>query len=301
MAAGATGSDGRAVVVVFGASRGIGAAICRGFAGRAAAVRAVVLAAKTTRATPTGLPGSVDDVADDVRRLSEGRVEALPVACNVRNPEAVARVVSATVERFGAVHHLVYNPGAISWAPVMQTPLRRLDLMLDVNLRGFYAAVHAAVPHMPAGASSIVVVAPPIYSRFIRGKAPYAVTKFGASVLALALSRELAEQGIRASALWPAAAIQSFVTDKRKVPAAMLRLPAIFADATLALTLDDKATTGRTLLDEDYLRERGQTSFDEYRCDPASEPPRMMPLRLPDLRVEDEEGQVFAQSTTSKL
>ena len=57
---------------------------------------------------------------------------------------------------------------------------------------------------------------------------------------------------------------------------------------------------GKTLIDEDMMRERGVTDFRPYRCDPDHEPPRMMPRQFPCLRVAEEDEE-HASNTNSKL
>ena len=54
-----------------------------------------------------------------------------------------------------------------------------------------------------------------------------------------------------------------------------------------------KRYNGKALIDEDLLRDRGVTDFSKYRCDPTTEPPRMMPKKFPVLTVEEEDKNVF--------
>lgn len=122
---------------------------------------------------------------------------------------------------------LVYNSGAIWWASVEDTPMKRFQLMQRVNAEGLYAAVQCALPHLKrAGVTSsregsssrgstgvgkprgrIVVVSPPIYSRFFRGKTAYAMGKVGMSVLTKGLAMDFQRQGLEDMAItsiWPA-------------------------------------------------------------------------------------------------
>lgn len=90
------------------------------------------------------------------------------------------------------------------------TPPRRFQLLQRVNPEGLYGAVHAALPHLQRSGGRIVVVSPPIYSRFFRGKTAYAVGKVGMSVLTVGLAMDFERQGLVAggcavSSLWPAA------------------------------------------------------------------------------------------------
>ena len=70
------------------------------------------------------------------------------------------------VFRFHGLDVAVYNAGAILWKPVLETPLKRFDLMMAVNVRGAYAMVQEVLPHFLSKKSGkIVLVAPPIYNR----------------------------------------------------------------------------------------------------------------------------------------
>ena len=62
----------------------------------------------------------------------------------------------------------MYNAGAILWKPVIETPMKRFDLMMAVNVRGAYAMVQEVLPHfLSKKTGKIVLVAPPIYNRFV--------------------------------------------------------------------------------------------------------------------------------------
>lgn len=86
------------------------------------------------------------------------------------------------------------------------TPLKRFQLMQRVNPEGLYATVEATLPHMrPSG--RIIVVSPPIYSRFFRGKTAYAMGKVGMSVLTKGLAMDFEREGSKDMAItsiWPA-------------------------------------------------------------------------------------------------
>lgn len=107
---------------------------------------------------------------------------------------------------------LIYNSGAIWWAPVKATPTKRYQLMQRVNADGLYGAVQAALPHLEASTQGgrIVVVAPPIYSRFFRGKTAYAMGKVAMSVLVVGLGMDWEREGkvgrgMAVTGVWPAA------------------------------------------------------------------------------------------------
>ena len=131
-------------VLITGASRGIGRAI-----GLAAAREGanVVVAAKSDVPNPK-LPGTIQEVAGELERAGG---KALAVRCDVRSEEEIGRAVKATVDRFGGIDVLVNNASAIFLAGTVETPMKRFDLMHQVNVRGTFACSQACIPHL-AGA-----------------------------------------------------------------------------------------------------------------------------------------------------
>lgn len=112
----------------------------------------------------------------------------------------------------GSLDVLIYNPGAIWWASVEDTPMKRFQLMQRVNIEGLYGAVQASLPHLAKSTTGgrIVIVSPPIYSRFFRGKTAYAMGKVGMSVLTKGLAMDFerqgrVESGMAVTSIWPAA------------------------------------------------------------------------------------------------
>ncbi|XP_041375595.1 hydroxysteroid dehydrogenase-like protein 2 [Gigantopelta aegis] len=271
--------------VVFGASRGIGRQIALTLSENGYSVG---VAAKTTQ-TSDKLPGSVHSVAKEI----EGRGgTGLPIKCNVRSAEEIRSAISGCVARFGRLDLAVYNPGVINWEKVADTPLKQFDLMYDVNVRGAYIMIQEILQYfLKQKSGKILLVSPPIYSRFFKGKAPYSVSKVGATVLMHGLASELDGTGVSISSLWPATGIQSHVTEVYGVDRKLLRLPTIFADACLKIAEEKtQKLNGKALIDEDYLRSTGVTDFTQYRCHPEHEHPRMMPRAFPSLEVTEQDA-----------
>ena len=99
----------------------------------------------------------------------------------MRDPSQIDNLVNETVRISGGrLDVLVYNSGAIWWSSVANTPLKRFQLMQRVNPEGLYATIMAALPVFEKNGwkGRIVVVSPPIYSRFFRGKTAYAMGEF---------------------------------------------------------------------------------------------------------------------------
>src|SRR5579859_4654948 len=116
------------VALVTGASRGIGKALALRLAREGADV---VVASKSEQSTER-LPGSIHETADQVRAL--GR-RAIAVPTDVRDEEAVRRMVERAIGELGRLDILVNNAGAIWLQPVLNTPAKRFDLVMGVNVR----------------------------------------------------------------------------------------------------------------------------------------------------------------------
>ncbi|KAI0593948.1 short chain dehydrogenase family protein [Biscogniauxia sp. FL1348] len=308
-------ASNKKVALVIGASRGIGRQIAIDLA-LAEDGYAVVVAAKSTSDATTAVPFPPDPnspqstIATVEREIREAGGEATAIPVDVRDYEAVQRLVDQTIEKYGRLDALIYNAGAVWWASVEDTPMKRFQLMQRVNPEGLYGAVQASLPHLKAsgrrgaeargGCGRIVVVSPPIYSRFFRGKTAYAMGKVAMSVLTKGLAMDLQRQGLdrhmAITSLWPAVAISSAATRTAAAAAQTrdLRRPAVFSDAVLAvLRAPAPAVNGRLELDEDYLRsDTGVVDFARYALVPGAEPRRIMPAKLPDLTVaeQDDEG-----------
>jgi citronellol/citronellal dehydrogenase len=117
------------VAIITGASRGIGRAIAIGFAQEGADV---VVAARTEMENPQ-LPGTIQKTAEDIQTLNR---RALPIKCDVSSEQSVSDMVERALSEFGHVDILVNNAGVAFYYPVIETPLKRWELVLRVNLIG---------------------------------------------------------------------------------------------------------------------------------------------------------------------
>lgn len=254
------------VVLITGASRGVGESCALACAREGAHV---ALAAKTLEQNAR-LPGTLGEVKARVEAL--GR-RALALQTDVRFEEQVEAMVAETVQTFGRLDVLINNAGAIHVGDVADWPTKKFDLVFGVNVRAAFLASRAAIPHLRKQGGHVVMMSPPINAKAAPGKAPYLTSKLGMTLLAQAIDAE--ESTISACALWPVTAIKTAATVNLGMGGERdWRTPEILADATLELIArDPKASTFRAWLDEDVLRElRGVTSFEQYRCDPTSEP-----------------------------
>lgn len=170
--------------------------------------------------------------------------------------------------------------------------------MQRVNPEGLYGCVQASLPHLKQHKTGrIIVVSPPIYSRFFRGKTAYAMGKVAMSVLTKGLAMDFERQGLKDMAItsiWPAVSIESAATaqftSNDADEARDLRKPTIFSDAILEiLRAPAEVVNGQLELDEDFLRRHaGASDFSKYSVVPGSSPRRIMPVDLPDLTVKEQ-------------
>ncbi|MDP2052118.1 MAG: NAD(P)-dependent oxidoreductase [Acidobacteriota bacterium] len=251
---------------ITGASRGIGHAIAL----RAAADGAnVVIAAKTVDPHPK-LPGTIHTAAADVEAAGG---QALAVAVDIRDEAQVEAAVAAAVARFGGIDILVNNASAISLTGTLETPMKRFDLMHQVNTRGTFLCSQKAIPHLLKSTNPhILNLAPPLPSitqaKWFAPHVAYTMAKFGMSLCVLGMAEEFRGQGIAVNALWPKTTIDTEAIRLIAGQAArkMTRSPQIMADAAhWILTQPSRAYTGRFAIDEDVLRESGVTDLSRYR------------------------------------
>jgi len=259
------------VAIVTGASRGIGREIALELARNG--VR-VALLAKSTEDKPN-LPGTIYSVAKEVEALNS---EALPVPCDVRKDADLENAVSKVVSKWGRIDILVNNAGALWWKNLVDTPMSRYDLINQVNARATFALSRLCIPHMMKnGNGHIINMSPPIDLRMLGGKIGYCISKFGMTLVALGLGQELKGKGVACNALWPATMVESYATINFELgDRSTWRKASIMSDCVLMIVKEDPNTfTGHSLIDEDYMRTRGITNFDKYRCDPNVEPLRL--------------------------
>ncbi|MCY7355470.1 MAG: NAD(P)-dependent oxidoreductase [Lysobacter sp.] len=259
---------------ITGASRGIGLAIAL----RAARDGAnVAIAAKSDVRNPK-LPGTIHDAARAVEAAGGG---ALPLKCDIREEDQVRAAVAATVDAFGGIDILINNASAIWLRGTLDTPMRRFDLMQQVNARGSFLCAQACLPHLlQAPNPHILTLAPPpsLDPKWWAPHTGYTLAKMGMSLVTLGLAGEFGPQGVAVNALWPRSIIATDAINMIPgVDAARCRTPEIVADAAHAvLTRPAQDFHGRFLIDEEVLRESGIDDFSRYAVDPAQ------PL-LPDL------------------
>jgi citronellol/citronellal dehydrogenase len=230
--------------------------------------------AKTDEPHPK-LPGTIHTAAEAIEAAGG---QALPFLGDVRDDASVDAFVAATVERFGGIDIVVNNASAINLSPIGALEPKRYDLMLDINVRGTYLLTRAAVPHLrESDHAHVLTLSPPLSAdkKWLKGHAPYTVSKMGMTMLTLGLAADEAENGVGANALWPrtliaTAAVQNLLGGDEAM--AISRTPEIVADAAaVILARDPRTCTGNAFIDDEVLAEEGITDLDQYAAAPGGD------------------------------
>ena len=192
-----TSKDSRQVAFITGATRGIGKACALKLAREG---WDIVVAARTVEVDDR-LPGTIHSVAEEIEQIG---VRALPVRCNLVEQASIDAAVAATLDTFGRIDAVINNAGALWWRNLEDTPMKRFDLVMNVNGRGAFAVTAGFMPTMRAqNRGHAIFMSPPIDLAVVPGHIAYMISKFGMTLIAVGLGEELAGTGIGATALWP--------------------------------------------------------------------------------------------------
>jgi NAD(P)-dependent dehydrogenase (short-subunit alcohol dehydrogenase family) len=178
------------VAIVTGASRGVGRAVAIALASKGASV---VCAARATDVSPLKLPGTVDETVREVEKLG-GR--GLAIATNLAAEEDVERMIRGAVEQFGRLDVLINN-AAITFPGDLELPMKRFDLIMNVNLRAVVLATQLAVPEMRKnGEGAIINVSSAAALHPFPGLMAYGMSKAAMERFTVDAARQLRPHGI---------------------------------------------------------------------------------------------------------
>lgn len=181
--------DGK-VVVITGASKGIGRAIAFAFA----AVGAKVVLAARTRET-------LEQVTTELR---ESGAEALAVPTDVTNVDAVKQLIQRTLDAYQRVDILINNAGIGHFGPVVDFDPDAWDAVLNSNLKAVYLCAKYALPSMlEQGSGQIINVLSIAAKVAFQASSAYCAAKAGALALTKVLASEVRQQNIRVTAVLP--------------------------------------------------------------------------------------------------
>ena len=177
------------VVLVTGASRGIGRAIAEAFAAEGCRL---CICARGRQA--------LEEAAAALRQRG---AEVLAVVADVTQPDQVERVVQAALERYGRIDVLVNNVGGSTGAGIAETSDIDRQQGLELNLLSSVRMSRAVVPVMRRQGSGAIIMISSIYGRESGGRMVYNAAKAAQISLTKAMARELGGQGIRVNTVAP--------------------------------------------------------------------------------------------------
>lgn len=266
-------------IFITGASRGIGLAIAERCARDGANI---VVAAKTDSPNPK-LPGTIHSAAEAIEKAGG---QALPVVCDIRDEASVEAAVQAAVERFGGIDIVVNNASAIFPRGTADTPMKRYDLMHQVNARGTFLVTQKCLPWLEKAENPhILALSPPLDMRemWFAPHVAYTSAKYGMSLCILGWAGEFKGR-IAANAIWPRTAVATAAISNVLAGEDAFkncRKPDILADTAYLVLNKPKDFTGNFIIDDTFLVSEGITDLDQYAVDPSQE-------LLPDFFVPDE-------------
>jgi short-subunit dehydrogenase len=188
------------VIIVTGASSGIGAATARELARQGASV---VLAARRQ-----------DELEEQVRAITGSGGQALAVPTDVTDEVQIARLVERTVEVFGCVDVLVNNAGIGSLGWYAKANTERIRQLVDVNLLAAMLLVRAVLPGMLERKRGVIIAVASV-AGYVAIDPLYSGTKYGLRGFCLALRRQLQGSGVAVSVVSPGYIRTSFNTGNR--------------------------------------------------------------------------------------
>lgn len=256
---------------ITGSSRGIGLAIAKKLAQEEKAN--IIVAAKTTEPHPK-LEGTIYTAAEEIQKAGG---TALPLQVDMRDEEAIKAAIEQGVKKFGGIDGLILNASAIIPLPTPEIPLKKFDLMHQVIVRGHYALVHHALPHLEKSKlPAILGLCPPLHNATEKWLSPfvaYGVMKFGLSMMIRGWAGEFKQRGIQVNGLWPktfiaTAAVRNVLGGEAAIQKS--RKPEIVADSAYWI-LQNRNLTGQHFYDEEIVQKMGKDP-QSYAVDPSQKP-----------------------------
>ena len=256
-------------IVITGASRGIGLSIAKKLAQNGANI---AILAKTDTPHPK-LPGTIYTASKEIESLG---VKSIPIKTDIRFDDQVEKAIKKVIDELGSIDILINNASAINLFNSESLPMKRYDLMHDINVRGTYLSSKSCLPFLKQSSNPhILNLSPPINlkPKWFENFTAYTTSKYAMSMVALGMSSEYKKYNIAVNCLWTKTAINTaaismlggFVTPEQ------CRKPEIVSDAAyIILSKNPKECTGNFFIDEFVLRESGETDFDKYAVKPGS-------------------------------
>jgi 3-oxoacyl-[acyl-carrier protein] reductase len=188
------------IAIVFGGSRGIGAAAARRLARDGADVALTYLTAP-------------DRAADTVQAIEAAGRTGMAIKADSADPQAIGAAVAQTVDRFGKLDIAVVNAGILLLGDVATVSVENLDRMLDINVRGVFLSIQAAAAHLSNGGRIITIGSNTAVRSGHPGSSVYSMTKAAVAVMVKGIAVDLAGRGITVNNIQPGPTVTDMTAD----------------------------------------------------------------------------------------
>jgi acetoacetyl-CoA reductase len=241
---GSVGTLNQAVVVVTGASRGLGAAIAEELADGGAKV-------------VVNYSRSKEPAEELVNKISEGGGEAIAVQADVSDAEQSQRLIDSAIEEYNRVDVLINNAGINIDRTLKKLSVEDWDEVIQVDLNSAFYTVHAVLPHMTEqGGGKIINMSSFVGEAGNIGQANYAAAKAGLLGFTKTAAQELARSGITVNAICPGFIETDMVANipedaqeklRKQIPLGRFGQPQEVARAVRYLVEDGDYITGQSI------------------------------------------------------
>ena len=228
------------VAMVFGGSRGIGAAAARRLAREGANVGLTYVSAP-------------DKAADTVRAIEEEGRTGFAIKADSADPTAIRDAVTQAVAQLGRLDIVVVNAGILRHGDLQAVSLQELDLMLNVNVRGVFLAIQAAAAHLSKGGRVITIGSNTAIRTGFPGSSVYSMTKAAVATMVKGIALDLAPRSITVNNVQPGPTETDMTVDhlemvKSLVPLGRVGQPREIAGLVAYLASEESAyMTGASL------------------------------------------------------
>jgi len=188
------------IALVFGGSRGIGAAAARRLARDGADVALTYVTAP-------------DRAAETVRAIEAAGRTGIAIRADSADPGAIEAAVAQTVDRFGKLNIAVVNAGILLLGDVASVSVESLDRMLDINVRGVFLSIQAAAAHLADGGRIITIGSNTAVRSGHPGSSVYSMTKAAVAVMVKGVAADLAGRGITVNNIQPGPTVTDMTAD----------------------------------------------------------------------------------------
>jgi 3-oxoacyl-[acyl-carrier protein] reductase len=188
------------VAIVFGGSRGIGAAAARRLASEGADVAVTYVSAP-------------ERAAETVGAIEAAGRSGLAIKADSADPAAIEAAVEQAVDRFGRLDIAVVNAGILLRGDVASVSVEDLDRMLNVNVRGVFLAIQAAAARLTHGGRIITIGSNTAVRSGYPGSSVYSMTKAAVAVMVKGIAVDLASRGITVNNIQPGPTLTDMTVD----------------------------------------------------------------------------------------